>query len=54
MSDVVLVALIGGQNKNGVVVRLNGDTQYKLEIINQDDLTGLSKLAHVFQGHVVQ
>jgi len=44
----------GGQDKNGVVVRLHGGTQDKLEIINQDDLTGLNKLAHVSQGHVVQ
>jgi hypothetical protein len=44
----------GGQDKKGVVVRLHGDTQDKLEIINQDDLTKLSKLAHVCQGHVVQ
>jgi hypothetical protein len=44
----------GRQNKNGVVVRLHGDTQDKLEIINQDNLTELSKLAHVCQGHVVQ
>lgn len=43
-----------GQDKNGVAIRLHGDTQDKLEIINQDNLTALSKLAHVCQGHVVQ
>ena len=42
-----------GQEKNGVVIRLNGDTGDKLEIIIQDDLTALAKLAHVVQGHVV-
>ena len=44
----------GGQDKNGVGVILHGDTEDQLEIINKDNLTGLNKLAHVCQGHVVQ
>ena len=42
----------GGQEKHGVVVRL--DAQETLEIVIQDDLTGLSKLNMMAQGHFTQ
>jgi hypothetical protein len=38
---------------NGVAIRLNGTTEDKIEIIVQDDLTGLSKFAITVHGHVV-
>jgi len=43
-----------GMDKNGVVIRLDGDKNDKLQFINQDDLTGLTKFACVAQGHVVE
>jgi len=42
----------GGQSKIGVVVRLSENDD--LEIIVQDDLTGLQKFEIVAQGHLVQ
>lgn len=38
----------------GVVIRLDGDTNDELEIIVQDNLTGLQKFAVVAQGHITQ
>lgn len=43
-----------GQDKNGVVIRLDPENNEKLEILVQDDLTGLSKFRIVAQGHVVE
>lgn len=40
-----------GQNKNGVVIRLDGSTNDQLQLIIQDDLTDLVKFACVAQGH---
>ena len=44
----------GGQNKNGVVIRLFADTGDTFKIIIQDDLTGLTDFQVVVQGHVVE
>lgn len=44
----------GGQSKNGVVIRLDGDSGDELQFLIQDDLTPLDKLAVVVQGHVVE
>ena len=44
----------GGQDKNGVVLRLNGATDDCLKIIINDDLTDLIKFAAIAQGHVVE
>lgn len=44
----------GGQNKNGVVIRLDGATNDCIQLIIQDDLTDLDKQACVGQGHVVE
>ena len=41
-------------NDKGVTIRLDGDTDDELNIIVQDDLTGLDKMAVVAQGHVVE
>ncbi len=41
----------GGQDKNGVVVRLNGTDRDCITTVIQDDLTDLTKLAVVAQGH---
>ncbi|MCK5603938.1 hypothetical protein KAR91_18770 [Candidatus Pacearchaeota archaeon] len=43
----------GGQDKNGVVIRLNGDNGDELQIIIQDDLTDLDVFHSIVQGHVV-
>jgi len=43
-----------GQSKNGITIRLDGDTSDDLELIIQDDLTGLEKFHIVCQGHVVK
>ena len=39
---------------NGSVLRIDGTTNDKIEIIVQDNLTGLSKLAVTVHGHVVE
>lgn len=39
---------------HGVVIRLDGDTEDTLEVIVNDNLTGLLKFAIVAQGHVVE
>ena len=43
----------GGQSKNGVVIRLDGDSTDKFAAIVQDDLTGVDIINIVVQGHVV-
>ncbi len=43
-----------GQDKRGVTIRLNGALLEELQIVVQDDLTGLDKLRVVAQGHIVQ
>ena len=43
-----------GQEKNGVVIRLNGDLGEQLEAIVRDDLTGLTFFNMGAQGHVVE
>lgn len=42
-----------GQTNNGVTIFLNGETQDKLQIIIQDNLTGLTKFTATAQGHYV-
>lgn len=44
----------GGQDKNGVVIRLDGDAGDALEILVQDDLRGLTGFRAIAQGHVVE
>ena len=45
----------GGQDKRGVVIRLDGDLGEKLEVVIQDDLTlGNSLIEMIAQGHGVQ
>ncbi|MCK5614307.1 hypothetical protein KAR91_71235 [Candidatus Pacearchaeota archaeon] len=44
----------GGQDKNGVVIKLDGDNGDELQVIIQDDLTGLSRFHCVVQGHGVR
>jgi hypothetical protein len=43
-----------GQDKNGVVIRLDGSKNDKAEILIQDDLTDLVSFNIVVQGHVVE
>lgn len=43
-----------GFDKNGVVIRLSADTEDELQVIVQDDLTGLTKFEVVAQGHIVE
>ena len=43
----------GGQDKNGVVIRLDSELNDMFELIIQDDLTGLTSLRAVAQGHIV-
>ena len=43
----------GGPSKNGVVIRLDGDTDEELQLIIQDDLTHLDHFHAIAQGHVV-
>lgn len=44
----------GGQSKRGVVLRLDGGTGEEVQIVVQDDLTGLDKFEAVVQGHLIQ
>jgi len=44
----------GGQSKNGVTIRLVGAENDELQIIIQDDLTGLVDFRCVIQGHVIE
>lgn len=43
-----------GQDKRGVAIRVNGANLEELQILVQDDLTGLDKFRVVAQGHIVQ
>ena len=42
-----------GQDKDGVVIRLNGSKNEELQLIIQDDLTDITKFAANVQGHIV-
>jgi len=42
-----------GQEKNGITLRLVGDDEDELQLLIQDDLTGLTDFRMVVQGHVV-
>jgi hypothetical protein len=42
----------GGQDKNGVVIRLDGSLGDELQVLISDDLTGLTLHRYVIQGHV--
>lgn len=44
----------GGQNKNGVVIRLNANDSDSLQALVQDDLTALDHVHIIAQGHLVQ
>lgn len=44
----------GGQDKHGVVVRLTGDNNDELQVVVQDDLTGLDSVRMIGQGHDTQ
>lgn len=44
----------GGQNKHGVVIPLDGSLGEELQLVIQDDLTGLSQFRMKAQGHVSQ
>jgi hypothetical protein len=51
--SMIVRRTFGGQSKNGVVIRLDGDTPDELEVIIRDNLTGLSHFHVIAQGHVV-
>ena len=44
----------GGQSKQGVVIRLDGDTNDSFVAVVRDNLTGLNKFRVKVQGHVVE
>lgn len=44
----------GGQSKHGVVIRLDGTKGEALEVVVQDDLTGLTRFHVTAQGHELQ
>lgn len=44
----------GGQSKHGVVIRLDGSKFESLEMVVQDDLTGLSRMHWLAQGSEIQ
>jgi hypothetical protein len=44
----------GGQDKNGVVIRLDGSAGGAIQHIVQDNLTGLTEYRIVIHGHVVE
>lgn len=44
---------LGGPSGTGVTIRLDGDTDDEMQILVQDDLTGLLHFHMVAQGHVV-
>ena len=50
---LIIRRTFGGQNKNGVVLRLRSDTLDKFITIVQDDLSGLEHMHIVVQGHRV-
>jgi hypothetical protein len=43
-----------GQDKRGVTIRIDGSLAEEMQIVIQDDLTGLDKFRTVGQGHIVQ
>ena len=43
----------GGQSKNGVVIRLDGDLLEDFQILVRDPLAALGKFNAIFQGHIV-
>lgn len=47
------IKTFNGQNNDGVSIRLNSATSDQLQIIIQDDLTGLTEFHAVVHGHVV-
>lgn len=49
---LIATKTFAGQPFNGVVLRLNGDTGDQLQLIVQDDLTALTKMSCVAQGHL--
>lgn len=44
----------GGQSKNGVVIRLDGDNDDEMELIIRDDVSSLSIFNVIVQGHIVE
>ena len=44
----------GGQSKQGVVIRLDGNTNDSFVAVVRDDLTGINKFRIKVQGHVVE
>lgn len=50
---VICRRTFGGQSKNGVVIRLDGDTADEFQVVVRDDLRDLVDGAVVVQGHVV-
>lgn len=52
--SMIVRRTFGGQGKNGVVIRLDGDTLDELEMIIQDDCTSLGHFHVIAQGHVVE
>lgn len=49
-----VVKTFNSQSYNGVTIRLSGPSNDQLQIIIQDDLTGLMEFHAIIQGHVVQ
>lgn len=43
-----------GADKNGVIIRLDGDNNDEFQLVIQDDLTGLTSFRIAIQGHTVQ
>lgn len=52
--SVVARRTFSGQEKNGVTVRMSADTNDRIEVIVQDDLTDMTRMVVNVQGHVVQ
>ncbi len=44
----------GGQSKHGVVIRLDGSLSEELQVVIQDDLSGLTRFRMIAQGHELQ
>lgn len=53
VSSVSFRRTFAGQSKNGAAIRLSADTTDQLQILIQDDATGLTFMHVVVQGHVV-
>lgn len=43
----------GGPSKNGVVIRLDGDSSEELQLLVRDDMTGVDAFYAIVQGHIV-